>query len=219
MNIPEWISEVLAAFESKTDPHSETEIAESLQQERSKRGDLEEGDWRVYLAEHSVFFLIEVPKPRDSFWGTHFGPMAIFPDRDGKPTVVSPDISALDAETVAHWEQRAEEANDPVMKARYADAAWDLAKVICGARPNHRMARIASDAYLTAVGRRLFTIPIFAAHWLVRALDLAISVRDENQIKNGYSFNPYVLQRENVLKLVGVWLILFDVLYDHPELS
>ncbi len=104
------------------------------------------------------------------------------------------------------------------MKARYADAAWDLAKVICGARPNHRMARIASDAYLTAVDRRLFTIPIFAAHWLVRALDLAISVRDENQIKTATDSILTFYNANLSPKLVGVWLILFDVLYDHPAL-
>ena len=218
MKIPEWISEVLAAFDIKTDPHSEIEIAESLQRERSKRGDVEEEEWKAYLAEHSVFFLIEVPKPRDSFWGTHFGPMAIFPGGDGTPTVVNPDISALDAEAVAHWEQRAEEANDPVMRARYADAAWDLAKGICGARPNHRMARIASDAYLRAVDRRLFIIPIFAAHWLVRALDLAISVRDESRTKSAIDSILTFYNANLSPKLVGVWIVLYDVLYDHPDL-
>jgi hypothetical protein len=141
MTIPEWISAVLAAFDLKTDPHSVTEIAENLQKEQSQRGDLGEEEWKAYLAEHSVFFLIEAHKSKESFWGTHFGPMAIFSGGEGKPNVVIPDISALGAETIEHWERRAEETSNPSMKARYADAAWDLAKVICGAKPNHQMAR------------------------------------------------------------------------------
>jgi hypothetical protein len=218
MTIPEWISAVLAAFDMKIDPHSETEIAEFLQKERSKRGDLEEEEWKAYLAEHSVFFLIGYQKPRESFWGTHFGPMAIFPGGEGKPTVVTPDISALDAETIAHWERRAEEASSPLMKARYADAAWDLAKMICGAKPNHQMARVASDAYLSAVDHRLFTIPIFATHWLVRALDLAMSVRDENRTRSAVDSILRFYDANLSPKFVGVWIALFDLLYEHPDL-
>ena len=218
MTIPEWISAVLAAFDLKTDPHSVTEIAENLQKEQSQRGDLGEEEWKAYRAEHSVFFLIEAHKSKEGFWGTHFGPMAIFSGGEGKPNIVIPDISALGAETIEHWERRAEETSNPSMKARYADAAWDLAKVICGAKPNHQMARAASDAYLSAVDHKLFTIPVFATHWLARALDLAMSVRDENRTKLAVDSILRFYDANLSPKFVGVWITLFDLLYEHPDL-
>jgi|ERR1019366_4375258 hypothetical protein len=121
MTTPEWIREVLAAFDSKAEPHGETEIAQALEAARAKQGDLSEEGWRVYLAEHSAFLLRGVPETQESYWGTYFGPMVVIPDAG----IVNPDITKLDAETVIHWEQRAKEARDPVMVARYADASWD----------------------------------------------------------------------------------------------
>ena len=217
MEIPDWMSEVLSQFDGKTESHSETEIAEALGRARSSRGDLPEDEWKVFLAEHSVFFLRPSRKPEQGFWGTYFAPMAILTGKDGKD-VTSPDITQLDAESVTHWESRAETVTDPVMKARYADASWDLAKRVAGTKPNHNMARIASDAYVLATERGLSTIPPFAVQWLVRALDLARSVRDDQRTSEAAEAMVRFYKANLSPKLVGIWITIFDELYASQNL-
>jgi hypothetical protein len=75
-------------------------------------------------------------------------------------------------------------STNPVMKARYADAAWDFAKVIANSKPNYESALMAIDGYVEATDRHFYTNEIEAVQWLVRALHLARSVGDANRIKN-----------------------------------
>jgi hypothetical protein len=56
-------------------------------------------------------------------WGTYFAPMAEW--TQGETTVRNLDITQLNNETVAYWEQRGAASKNPLMKARYADLAWD----------------------------------------------------------------------------------------------
>jgi len=217
MNVPEWISHILSTFDGRSAPHSETEIAKALEQARSLRGDLQEDEWKVYLAEYSVFFLVRDHRRSGSAWGTYFGPMIEFTREDGS-SAANPDILQLDAESVTHWEMRSNEAHNPIMRARYADAAWDLAKAIPNAESNYKMAAIASDSYMLAVEQRLFSFPPFAVQWLVRALELAKRIKDEART-NAAIEAMFAFYKSNFSpKLVGVWIALFDQLYSHPKL-
>jgi lysyl-tRNA synthetase class 1 len=210
MTLPAWVQGILASFDSKTEPHNEVDIAQALSGERAQHGDLSEEDWRVFLAEHSVFFFAK-SRMGPSVWGTYFTPM--YEWTEGEKTGRSPDIAELDAETVAHWEQRASASKNPLMKARYADAAWDLAKVIANSRPNHECARMAIDGYVEATNRHFYKFGIEPVEWLVRALHLAQSVGDADRIKKVvdamFAFYLVSLQPGHI----GVWTFLFDNLY------
>ncbi len=215
MNVPSWVQVILDNFNGKTDAHSELEIAESLSNERAKHGDLSEEDWKGYIAEYSVFFFGE-GGDGESVWGTYFRPMAEF--THGQSVVRNPDITQLDAETIAHWQHRASEVKNPVMKARYADAAWDFAKPIANGQPDYKCALLAIDGYTDATARHFYKWENEGVQWLVRALHLARSVGDTERIKKVvdamFSFYQATLQP----KLIGVWVFLFDNLYGEKKL-
>lgn len=214
MILPSWINEILTAFDAKIEPHSEIDVAQALEAARSNQNELPEQDAKVYLAEHSVFLLRGVNGKSVSIWGTYFAPWAVIESTG----FVSPDISQLDAETVSHWEQRANEARDPVIKARYADAAWDLGKTIAEKKPDYRMALLAIDAYTAAADQRLSTMPFGAVQWLVRAFDLARKLqnkpRTDQVIASMFSLYEAYLSPQ----YVGIWLTLIEHLYDAREL-
>jgi hypothetical protein len=215
VTIPQWVQVVLDRFDSKTEPHNEVEIAQELANERALHGDLSEEDWKVFLAEHSAFFFMESREGAGA-WGTYFAPMAEW--TQGETTVRNPDITQLNDETVAYWEQRAAASKNPLMKARYADAAWDLAKAIANIKPNYHCALMAVDGYVEATERHFYKIEIEPVQWLSRALHLARSVRDVNRIKNVvdamFAFYEVSLQRRHV----GVWVFPFDNLYGEKDL-
>jgi|ERR1700733_717303 len=172
MKIPDWVQEVLTSFDQKKEAHSELQIVDELDRVRKAHGDLSDEDFKGYVAERSAFFF-RGHADKDSVWGTYFGPMAILTRTDGVEVRV-PDIKELDGEVVLHWEARARSAKDPVMRARYADAVWDLKQVITNERPSHEFAQIAIDAYLLASRERLYTMEIEGVNWLKRALSLSL---------------------------------------------
>jgi lysyl-tRNA synthetase class 1 len=215
MTIPAWVQEILDRFDTKTESHNEVDIAQALSDERAQHGDLSEEDWKVFLAEHSAFLFMG-SREGASAWGTYFAPMAEW--TQGETTVRNPDIAQLNADTVAYWEQRALACKNPLMKARYADAAWDLAKVIANSKPNYECALMAIDGYVDATDRHFYKIEIEPVQWLVRALHLARSVGDANRIKKVvdamFAFYQLSLQPRHV----GVWIFLFDNLYAEKNL-
>jgi len=129
-----------------------------------------------------------------------------------------PDIKELDNEVVVHWEGRAQSANDPVMRARYADVVWDLKRAITNERASHKFAQIAVDAYLQATQKRFYTMEIEAVHWLKRALSLALSIRDTKRTKQVvtciFEFYDQVAEPQKT----GVWIFPFDALYGSKDL-
>jgi hypothetical protein len=114
---PQWVQVVLDRFDSKTEPQNEVEIAQELANERALHGNLSEEDWKAFLAEHSAFFFVESREGAGA-WGTYFAPMAEW--TQGETTVRNLDITQLNNETVAYWEQRGAASKNPLMKARYA---------------------------------------------------------------------------------------------------
>jgi Domain of unknown function (DUF4209) len=215
MIVPSWIQQVLELFDTKTEPHNEIELAQALSTEQAQHGDLGDEDLKAFLAEYSVFFFME-SREGMSVWGTYFAPMTEF--MQGETRVLCPDIAQLDAETVTYWEQRAAVVKNPLMKARYADAAWDLAKEIAKSKPNYRCAQLAIAGYVEATDRHFYTIEIEAVQWLVRALNLARSISDTNSIRKVVDAMFAFYQASLQPKLVGVWIFLFDNLYGDKQL-
>lgn len=171
IRIPEWVQGVLVGFEQKAEPHNLVAIVDILDRIRQSQGDLNDDDWKGYIAERSAFFFMERPD-EDSVWETYFAPMMTITQNDGSE-LRAPDIKDLDAATVAHWEKRAKSVQNPEMRARYADLVWDLGRVIVQANRKYEYAQIAIDAYLEATERKLYPMEIVAIQWLRRALDLS----------------------------------------------
>jgi hypothetical protein len=216
MRIPDWVQEVLASFDQKKEAHGELQIVDQFDRARKAHGDLSDEDFKGYVAERSAFFFRAHPD-RDSVWETYFGPMAILTRNDGMEVRV-PDIKELDGEVVAHWEARARSAKDPVMRARYADAVWDLKQAITNERPSHEFAQMAIDAYLVASRDRQYTMEIEGVNWLKRALSLSLSIRNTERTKlvvdRMFEFYDEVASPQKA----GVWIFPFDTLYGRKDL-
>jgi hypothetical protein len=217
VRIPDWAQDVLSGFENQVEPRQEVEIAESLGAARKLQGDQSDEDWKGFTAEWSAF-LFDGMHGRESVWGTHFSPMMSAKGTDGSD-FHSPDIKNLNAETVSHWEARAKSCGNPMMRARYADLAWDLKRAITGEKPNVEFARIAVDSYLEAADRKLYPMEMFGIDWLRRALQLALSINDASRAERVVEFMFRFYEREAKLKLPGTWLFLFDSLYGAKGVS
>lgn len=147
-------------------------------------------------------------------WGTYFGPMASWESEDGTKTY-SPDISGIDACTLAHWSDRAHNLTHPMLKARYADAAWDMTTCVSGAKRDPDMARIAADAYLATTSlspppnlhRRIKSA--------ARSLQLATLIGDQPRI-DAARRALLGLHREAVDQR-SQWWFTFDALIDNKR--
>ena len=217
MKIAVWVKNVLSSFERHAEPYMEVEIADALQRVRKDQGDLSDEDWKSFKAEWSAFLFLE-SRGKESVWGTYFAPMMSAKKADDSD-FFAPDIKDLDAETVAHWEEQARTSENPVMRARYADLAWDLKHAITGQRPNPECARIAIDSYLKATDTKRYPIEVVGIQWLGRALDVSLSINDPDRTKRVVEFMFQFYDRIAQLQFVGTWIFLFDNLYGQKFVS
>jgi lysyl-tRNA synthetase class 1 len=211
LTLPEWAQVVLSEFEQTTVSHNEVQIAEALKIARMGKPDPGDEGWKAFLAEFSVFFFREAGEEH-SIWKTYFAPMAILTKNDGTE-LLNPDFAALDADSVAHWVARARSVTNPLMRARYADAVWDLGSRISGEKRQYACAILAIDSYIEAVRQKLYSMINEEVQALRRALDLSLSLKDVTRRKAvaeaifalyDLRFNP---------RHVSVWILPFDSFY------
>lgn len=107
----------------------------------------------------------------------YFGPLSTWVGNDGV-AYSDPDVQRLPAEAVAYWEQRASQATNPILVARYADLVWTFKRQVTGERPHPDFARTAAKAYMVAATDGWFEEALYALHGAERALELAVSIND-----------------------------------------
>ncbi|WP_143539317.1 hypothetical protein [Rhizobium sp. AN5] len=122
----------------------------------------------------------------------------------------SPDPHDVTPEIVAHWQARAEAANHPVMKARYADLVWDFAHRLTGKKSDVRFARMAIDSYMASVAGKMNADDHDDVEALRRALVLTSRIRDAERTA---AAKDAMLARFHVeIDKDGWWLHLFEAL-------
>ncbi|HLE62304.1 MAG TPA: DUF4209 domain-containing protein [Pyrinomonadaceae bacterium] len=216
MKIPEFVRAVLTEFENQTDPFNEAQVYDGLRKARKAQGDLSEEDFEGLRAEAVAFFFYE-RRERDSPWGTYFAPSFTGTKPDGS-VFHNPDIRELNADVASHWEARAKNCKNPVLRARYADLSWDLKQAITGERPDVEYARIAIESYLEATARCFYTIEVEGIQWIERALDLSLSINDSDRIKRVIDFMFEFYDKIASPQHIGTWVFTFDDLYDRKDL-
>ncbi len=113
-------------------------------------------------------------------WQMHWQPVSSVTDKAGREHH-SPEVTEADGEVIQAWSDRAVKARHPLLRARYADLAWEIAsfrKNELMRRPDVAQARIAVDGYLEAVEGSLTTEDLYAWFYIERALELAVSIND-----------------------------------------
>lgn len=118
-------------------------------------------------------------------WEMHWQPLSSATDRTGTLHTF-PDVTQVDDEVIQEWSTRALAARHPLLRARYADLAWEVAKFRRNEltrRADFSMARIAIDGYLNAVERGLTAEDLYAWVYIDRALELAARISDASRVE------------------------------------
>lgn len=209
--VPPAIEEVIAKFDGSETPLDEHAVKQELVAARGALANPTEaensGAWAEVLA-----FALSGNARHYSPWNTYFGPIASGTLEDGRP-FYSPDIAGTSAEVVQHWIGRAKSVKHPVLKARYADLAWDMSRAIANTNPDPDMARIAIDAYLGSLATGVQPDIHNEFEAVIRALDLAQMLRDKERIDAARGA-LLRLHRKAVEKAQGLWWKAFDRLID-----
>jgi hypothetical protein len=179
---------------------------------------LSQEDEEGFRAEVWAFELPASEPGETSAWGTHFGPRRAEGAQNASNGLFA-DIKHRGAELVEYWKSRADETRHPVLRARYADLVWDLARVAASAQPDIRFARLAIDSYLEAVDARLYEEETHGIRCAVRALNLSLSANDKQLIARARDAMFRLFDLVAVPHLPGTWLFLFDSLYANRKVD
>lgn len=207
--VPPAIEDVILKFDQANAVVGELTIKGELIKARDALVDITDaenmGVWAEVLA-----FALAADAYHYSPWKTYFGPMGSRTYEDGRQEYW-PDIAGTHPEVIGHWARQARRLKHPVLKARYADLAWDMSRAITNIAPDPDMARIAIDAYLASLDLRPDAHRAFEA--AIRALDLAQMLRDTGRIENARKA-LLELHRIAVQRPEGLWRKAFDRLID-----
>lgn len=177
LNVPQQIEEVILAFDRRTDPFNTHDVQKGLVEARSTTPNPSD---KAAFADVLAFALTPNEKGSNP-WNTYFGPIGSIIRNDGK-TLYWPDIADADPQVLQHWVSRTTDLTNPLLKARYADLAWDMSRAIGRTKPDITMARLAIDSYLACLATDRFKDIYDSFEAAIRALDLAISLNDEQRI-------------------------------------
>jgi lysyl-tRNA synthetase class 1 len=146
LTVPPAIEAVIQHFDALDKSFTEFDVSRDLNVARAALNEPTDADNAGAWAEVLAFALSQGPDHVNP-WNTYFGPMASQTYEDGR-VLYSPDILGAPKELVDHWAQRARSVSHPILKARYADLAWDMSQAIGQRKRDPEDARLAIDAYL-----------------------------------------------------------------------
>ena len=129
-------------------------------------------------------------------WGIYWGPLTSGILADGTTHFYNPDVAEVNQAILEHWINRAASAKHPVVKARYADLAWEIGRYLKRSGTSSKLnpkeqinldipvnlAQTAIDAYLSAIELELVEDEYHSWQFIERALGLAISLNDQPRI-------------------------------------
>lgn len=177
-DLPPDMAAILEGFDRQASACSEMSIGGALKAVRPPSDAVSEAQNSAAWAEVLAFSLVAGGASKDNPWRTYFGPMGWGEDEKGQRTYF-PSLDGVGADFVGYWSQRADAVRHPVLKARYADLAWDFGSILFKTRPAITLVHTAIDAYLDGIDQGLHPDTMHAYLAIRRALQLAIRIRDE----------------------------------------
>lgn len=208
--VPEAMDAVIRGYAAHGNAIDIHDVYGALQRVAPDAKSLSEPERVGAFAEILAFGL--TPGHGQSPWGTYFGPIGSGETEDGR-TVYFPDISGTDGRVIVHWKARARSFANPMLRARYADLAWDIGAVIDSKNRDPDMARLAADAYGACLGLNPAPDLHHRFEAAERALALASSINDAARIEATRT-SMMVLHREAVGARKQWWRA-FDELFDN----
>jgi hypothetical protein len=199
-----FIEEIIAQYDSATDPFDLTVLRSRLFDE-AKKHQLNEPDRAAVHADVSALGFRPF-REDNSEWGTHFGPWYMGQKPDGT-AIHDPDLKTLSGASIDAWIARAETVRNPLLKSRYADVVWDLQRKLVPDRGRpYQFARMAADAYLALASSNANIHSVFH---LQRAISLAQQIND--RIRTLKIVDQMIeLAGSATLQQPGIWTVAFD---------
>jgi len=213
------VENLLETFDSSTQKFSEAEIFDALNKfakEKYSENKLSIPDF--LKTEMMAFVFTEDYTNKESGWGTYYGPFMTFNDKE-KGYVEVPSIKEITPSIIEYWEKRAIESKSPILKARYADLAWDFSEKIKGVKPDYKMAVIAIESIIDIADRDLHKYQISVITKLKRALSLALSLNNKELISK---VKDAIIAYENKIAeddKPGLWGFSFDLLLKNKNVQ
>lgn len=171
-----------------------------------------------FVSELIAFNLAPDYENKKGTWGFYYGPKFVLANEDGS-TSESPSFSNIDNEVIGYWTKRIEDARNPIMRARYADLVWEFSKHITGDNPSYTIAQEVVDNNILIVKEKLYKYKIWAITKLERALNVALSLRDNDRLEY---VKEVILETEDSISeddKPGLWGFSYDLLLDNKKVN
>jgi hypothetical protein len=215
--LQEAVRVVLDKFDSATETFFEVAVADALRPLPAEIPPSTQIERDICWAESAAMTFYRRADGEASVWDTTYGPMMSATRDDGTP-FYSPDIAEANLDTIEYWKRRGGEANHPILRARYSDLVWDFSRVIAKQKPDVSFAKAAVDAYVEAA-KLSYKILVQPIHYLERALELAISIGDDERTQTVVDAMFVLYERVAKPELAGSWPFLFDNLLDNKKIA
>jgi len=209
------LEEILAKLDNTTEPISEIRIYNEIV---SGHENDNEQETLEYEAESLAFSLIEDFSDGDSGWGTYYGPKFVGTLDDGTMIRI-PELEQITPNIIYYWKKRAQNAKNPVMRARYADLVWDLSLKVASIRPDFRMAQITIESIVEIAKKNGHLYKSYMFRKLERALFLAIKLNNKALIEK---VRDAIIEYEDLVGEdddLGLWGHSYDLLYKNKKVG
>ena len=150
-------------------------------------------------------------------WCTYFGPGFIWHNSEEGTISVAPDISQVTQDTIDYWKRRTIEANNLILKARYAGLVWDMEKKITGNRSDISHAILNAENLLALAENNRYKYDVAVKDKLMRALTLAMGA---NRIPLIDSVRKAIITCEDKIAIddkPDLWGFAFEYLMDNKK--
>jgi Domain of unknown function (DUF4209) len=146
-------------------------------------------------------------------WDCHFAPKFVA----GTDNDEYPNLAMLTAANVDEWAELAEKLTQPLIRARFADAVWELGKRLGSRRKDlYRFGLLASEMYLDSAEKCKH--PWELLNFATRAIQLGMKLGDKAIAEGGFEF---MMKYADSVELshYGLWSAPFDRLLGMSALS
>ncbi|MFP3567846.1 DUF4209 domain-containing protein [Paraburkholderia sp. SIMBA_030] len=192
LTVPQPVIDRLSAYDAALDPIGEIEVSGELLAALPNSELLTAAERKGVHAELSALRFSPRYGVESGRWGIYWHELTSAVLDDGTE-MLSPDVTEIDEEILVYWMDRSQRARHPVLRARYADLAWEIGRY-SRAQAKRRgaagglaipvtLCHRAIDSYLDVVSGNLFKEEPRAWIYLARAIELAISLRDQSRIE------------------------------------
>lgn len=201
LTVPTTIEAVLKEADNPAAPLDEGALGSALMNARSRLNALTPEESAGAFAEIAAWSFMRSHRTECEPWGLYWGPFASGTLADGKTPFYRPDITEIDEAILTRWISRAVNSKHPVIRARYADLAWEVGRYLNRAARGRQnppkqqrtidlplaLAQTAIEGYLDAVERGLGEDEHQSWKFLDRAITLSISLNDRARIDRAKS--------------------------------